>query len=65
MLYKSSNKLNSKVVKVKKRNNNTIFLSKFKDLVKFKILCKFKITKAIKKPNFLTSNTRKIFNFLK
>lgn len=51
-----------RLLKIKKKNTNTIFLFKSKNLLKN--LSKFKKIKNIKKLNFLIFNTKKTINFL-
>lgn len=56
---KTNNEVNNEVIIIKNRSTNAIFLIKSKSLL---------ITRSIKateKPNFTTSNVKKIFNLLR
>ena len=63
-LGKSTYKVNNRFVEDKNKSSSIIFLTKFKILAKLKRLLKSKIIKFIKKPNFFTSNIKKVYNFL-
>ena len=55
--------MNDNIIKIKTESNNTIFLTKSKNLIKPKNLYKSRSIKAIKKSNLLTFNIRKTLTF--
>ena len=55
----NTKKLNNIIGKNENKNNNTVFLAKFKNLFKFMSI------KSIKKPNFLISNIKEALNLFK
>lgn len=64
-LDKTVEKVNNEIIKSKNRNNIIIFLIILKIYLNLKICLNLKKIEAIKEPNFLISNNKKLFNILK